>query len=269
MRQPVDELGRDTLQETRIRLDQPVELVTKQKSQWLERTATKDDLFFSINAASKYSPWAAGTVAQGYITGAGGHRMGLCGQATLVGGVMTGIAIPSSICLRVARDFPGIASRVSQVDGSILILGPPGSGKTTLLRDLIREKSNQNQGAISVVDEKEEIFPCVNGKICFPSGMHTDIMSGCPKTVGIETVLRNMGPKTIAVDEITAQEDCTALLHAGWCGVNLLATAHAASIDDLFSRPVYKPLVQNRLFDTVIVLRADKSWRLERMETWI
>ncbi len=266
MRQPVDDLGKDTLQELRIRLEQPTELVMGRSSRWLEPPGTRDDLNFCINAASKYSPWAAGTTAQGYLTGAGGHRMGICGQATVVTGAMTGIASPTSICLRVARDFPGIAGQAAQIDGSILILGPPGSGKTTLLRDLIREKSNRNQGAVSVVDEKQEIFPSEHGQICFPCGKHTDIISGCPKAVGIEAVLRNMGPKTIAVDEITAPEDCTALLHAGWCGVNLLATAHAASVDDLHARPVYKPLVENKLFDTVIVLQSDKSWRLERMK---
>ena len=265
MRASVDQMGRDCLQETRIRLEQPTELVMKQGSRWLESPGTREDLNFCINAASKYSPWAAGTTAQGYITGAGGHRMGLCGQATVSHGTMTGITMPSSICLRVARDFPGIAGQASRVDGSILILGPPGSGKTTLLRDLIRQRSNQNQGAVSVVDEKEEIFPRVNGKICFPCGMHTDIMSGCSKTVGIESVLRNMGPKTIAVDEITAQEDCNALIHAGWCGVKLLATAHAASVNDLHSRPVYKPLIEQKLFDAVIILQPDKSWRLERI----
>ena len=74
-----------------------------------------------------------------------------------------------------------------------------------------------------------------------------------------------MGPDTIAVDEITAKEDCDALIQAGWCGVQLLATAHAANREDLFHRPVYKPLLQSGLFDTLVVMRPDKSFDTERI----
>jgi stage III sporulation protein AA len=74
-----------------------------------------------------------------------------------------------------------------------------------------------------------------------------------------------MGPRWIAVDEITAQEDCQALLNAGWSGVSLLATAHAEDLSDLFDRPVYRPIVNSKLFDTVLILNEDKSWIAERM----
>ena len=67
------------------------------------------------------------------------------------------------------------------------------------------------------------------------------------------------------MDEITDKRDCDALLHAGWCGVNLMATAHAGSLQDFLTRPVYKPLVDCKLFSTVLVLHKDKSWKLERM----
>ena len=75
-----------------------------------------------------------------------------------------------------------------------------------------------------------------------------------------------MSPDTIAMDEITAKEECDALLHAGWCGVHLLATAHAGSKIDLFSRPVYRPIIESKLFETLIILQPDKSWHIERME---
>ena len=78
--------------------------------------------------------------------------------------------------------------------------------------------------------------------------------------------LRTMGPQCIAVDEITALEDCQALMSAGWCGVALLATAHAANFEDLRHRKVYQPLWNSGLFTKSIVLSRDKSWRVERME---
>ncbi len=267
-RQDVDKLGKETLQETRLRLNAPLELITSNGSIWLEQNVCMDDLSFCINAASRYSPWSAATVAKGYITAPGGHRLGLCGESTVINGKMTGIRGPTSLCLRVARDFSGIAEKASRIQGSILIIGCPGSGKTTLLRDLIRQKSNQGTGCIGVVDERGEIFPYTQDQMCFPVGKQTDVITGCSKADGIDAILRNMGPKVIAVDEITAQEDCDALLKAGWCGVDLIATAHAGSRDDLFERPVYKPILKSRLFETVIILQADKSWRAERINLW-
>lgn len=101
---------------------------------------------------------------------------------------------------------------------------------------------------------------------CFAPGMRTDVLSGCMKKSGIEIVLRTMTPQIIAVDEITAQEDCTALLHAAWCGVTLLATAHAASRLDLERRTIYRTLLEQKLFENLVILHSDKSWLLERME---
>ena len=91
------------------------------------------------------------------------------------------------------------------------------------------------------------------------------MISGCSKTQGIEMVLRTMGPATIAVDEITAESDCDALIRAGWCGVRLIATAHATDISDLHNRPVYRKLWKCGLFNCVLVLQKDKTWTLERM----
>ena len=84
--------------------------------------------------------------------------------------------------------------------------------------------------------------------------------------MGMEALLRTMGPETIAVDEITSATDCEGLLHAAWCGVSLIATAHAASKRDLISRPVYQPLVHAKIFDTLVILQKDKSWTIERMD---
>lgn len=266
MRCKVDKLGKDSLLELRLRLNSPPELVTIQGSIWLEQAITKDDLAFSINAASRYSPWAAASAARGFITAPGGHRLGLCGSATVVEGNMSGISVPRSLCMRVARDFPGIAQNAAAIQGSILVIGKPGSGKTTLLRDLIRQKSDHGTGSVAVVDEREELFPYSQNQVFFSTGKKTDILSGCGKPQGIEMVLRNMGPEIIAVDEITAPEDCNALIHAGWCGVRLLATAHASSKEDLLNRPVYKPIVASGLFQTLLILQPDKSWRIERMK---
>lgn len=249
---------RETLQELRLRLDRPPELVTARGNVWLKGTVTEQALRFVVNTASRYSPWAAETAAKGYITAPGGHRIGLCGEAVTDGGQVKGIRELSSLNIRVARDFPGIADKAPQ-RGNLLILGPPGSGKTTLLRDLIRHIA-RNQ-TVAVVDERGELFPAG-----FDRGLRTDVLTGCGKAAGIGMLLRTMGPAYIAVDEITEEEDCQALRSALWCGVGLIATAHASAREDLLRRPVYKPLWESGCFDTLLILRPDKTWYTERMD---
>ena len=169
------------------------------------------------------------------------------------------------MCLRVARDFPGFAQNLDNTAGSVLIIGKPGSGKTTLLRDYVRLRSNNRNETISVVDEREEIFPRSNNCFCFSTGSNTDVLSGCSKVKGIHMVLRSMNPDVIAIDEITAEEDCNALIRSAWCGVNLLATAHAGSKEDLFRRPIYRPIVECQIFKTIIVMQNDMSYHAERL----
>ena len=173
-------------------------------------------------------------------------------------GVMKGFRSIGYLCIRIARDFDGISQPLGSQHGSILILGAPGFGKTTLLRDLIRTVSKSRH--VCVVDERGELFPPG-----FSTGIYTDILSNCPKAIGIEMVLRTMGPDYIAVDEITAQEDCEALLNAASCGVHLLATVHASSLQDLKNRALYQRLLSGNVFSTYVIMSRDKSWRTERI----
>ena len=257
----VDALGRHTMQELRLRLDAPPELVSGNSIHRLRQKVSQGDLAYCVNAASRYSPWAASTIAHGFLTASGGHRIGLCGEAVRKGNEITGMREITSLCIRVARDFPGIGSSAAGLRGSILILGAPGWGKTTLLRDIARQISGKS--TVAVVDERGEIFP--SG---FSRGPRMDVLTGAPKAGGVEMVLRTMGPEWIVVDEITAEEDCRALLQAQGCGVRLLATAHAGSPEEFRARPVYKALLDNHLFEYLLILHSDKSYRTERIHTW-
>ena len=263
LRKSVDELGEQQVLETRLRLNQQPEIVTKNRSVYPDKPTTAEDLAFSVNIASRYSPWSSETICNGYVTAAGGHRIGICGQASTRKEQVNTIGRVTSLCIRAAHDLQGIAPRITAEHGSVLIIGCPGSGKTTLLRDLIRRISEYSQ--VSVVDEREEIFPLYEKGFCFPVGKKTDVLSGCGKTIGIDMVLQTMTPEYIALDEITAEADCRALLHAGWCGVKLIATAHAQDMDELLKRTIYRPLVACRLFETVLVMNPDKSFYMERM----
>ena len=250
--------AKDRVQEIRLRLGHVPELVCWPDSVWLKGLVSRDDLNFVVNTASRYSPWSAQTSARGYLPAPGGHRIGICGEVIVKNGHVSGIRSVSSLCIRVATDFPGIGYECRNLGGSVLIIGPPGSGKTTLLRDLIRQISVRE--TVGVVDERGELFPAQ-----FTYGTRLDVLRECPKEEGIEMILRTMGSTCIAVDEITAEEDCNALIRAGWCGIRLLATAHAGGVKDLLTRPLYRPILESGLFDHVLVLRRDKTWREERL----
>jgi stage III sporulation protein AA len=112
------------------------------------------------------------------------------------------------------------------------------------------------------VDERGELFP---DSTQFDPGPRTDVLFGCDKPTGIEMVLKTMGPGCIAVDEVTSERDCAALMQAGWCGVRLLATAHAASVADLKGKQIYRELIKTGLFEFVFVMQKDKSWNMERL----
>ncbi len=264
MRESVNGLSSECLQEIRLRMGVRPILICKDKHIRINRTVVKEDLEFCINTASRYSPWTTQTISKGFITVEGGHRIGICGTTALLSDKLISMREINSLCIRVARQFPGIGEEAAKLFGNILIIGRPGSGKSTLLRDIIRCKS-QRGDVICVVDERQELFPCAGGRPCFQCGDNTDILSGCPKVDGIDMAIRVMNPQILAVDEITAKEDCQALLNAGWCGISLLATAHAASKNDFLQRPIYRPVVESKLFDTLLILQTDKSWRTERI----
>lgn len=259
LRGQVDELGRKDLRELRLRRGRGPMLVFDGRTWELPGLVTQEDLRFALNAASQYSPWAAETMAKGYLTLRGGHRMGLCGETVVKGGCVTGFRTVTSLCIRVARDLKQEVEADSETWGSILILGAPGWGKTTLLRSLARKLSERHQ--VAVVDERQELFPAG-----FSRGRGLDVLSGCGKAFGLDLVLRTMSPQYIALDEITAQEDAQALTQAAGCGVKLLATAHASGREDLGRRPCYRRLLEEGIFDTLLILHPDKTYTRERME---
>ena len=261
LRKEVDSRKGESLRNIRLRINAPPELQLGREKKMLEGLVTRQDLDFIINAASRYSPWSAATAARGFLTAGGGHRIGLCGEAVIRNGEITGIGNIRSLCIRVAGEYPGIGVPLANIPGSVLILGAPGWGKTTLLRDLIRQICKAE--TVCVVDERGELFPAE-----LDPEVRVDVLTGCSKEAGISMLLRTMGPDTIAVDEITEPEDVRALLRAANCGVRLLATAHAASVSDFQSRTVYSPLLTQQVFTTLAVLRKDNTYTVERIGKW-
>ena len=212
---------------------------------------------------------------RGYLTVAGGHRLGLCGTAVVEEGKIQSLRDLSSINLRIVRQIKGVsletARRLCETQRvpNTLILAPPGAGKTTLLRDLIRCFSSGAAGRtfrVAVVDERGELAALYGGQACMDLGGCTDVMDGCPKALAIPILLRGMNPKIIAVDEITEREDISAIEQAVGCGVSLLATAHGCGMEDLERRVLYRELLERRIFERLVTIKVQNGVRHMEME---
>ena len=100
MRADLDKHGMIEVQELRLRVGLPPELVTGRDSVWLSQMVAEDDIKFVINTASRYSPWAAASIQYGFLTIAGGHRIGICGEGVYHNGKISGIKNPTSLYKR-------------------------------------------------------------------------------------------------------------------------------------------------------------------------
>lgn len=234
---------------------------------------TAEELKLLLEMASR---WSLHTVLDqmrcGFLTLEGGHRLGLCGTAVMEGGEMIALRDLSSVDLRIARQIYGAAGELAEKlyrDGNLentLILAPPGAGKTTLLRELIRNISNGADRTpalrVSVADERGELAACWHGQCQMELGIHTDVLTGCPKATAIGMLVRSMAPQVVAVDEITAREDIYAMEQAVGCGVSLLATAHGSGIEDLKRRPLYREMMGEGIFRMVVTIQVNQGARM-------
>jgi len=209
-------------------------------------------------------------IREGYVTAAGGCRVGLCGTVSTENGRIAAMRRLSSVCIRIPREKRGCADGIFPAltaggFSSTLLLSPPGGGKTTLLRELVRLLSDGG-ARVALADERSEVAGTFEGAPGFDVGARTDVLTGAPKGEGVYLLLRAMAPQILAFDEITAPGDVEAASEAANCGVRLLATAHAADIADLRQRPLYRKLLEQRLFSRAVVIENDGGLRKYSVE---
>ena len=66
--------------------------------------------------------------------------------------------------------------------------------------------------------------------------------------------IRSMAPEVIICDEIGTYKDIEALIMAYNSGVNIITTLHGKCIDDIYSRPVFKEVLENKVIKKIIIL---------------
>lgn len=264
-------------EEFRLRAGRPMTVLLPTGEVPLDASVEPEELETLCDLATEFSRYAAAeTLREGFLPVRGGFRVGLCGTAVMKDGANTNLKSFSSAVVRIAREQKGIADGlVDQLfrDGrfaSTLILSPPGGGKTTLLRDLVRQLSEGTAAngprRISLIDERGEVAVMYRGEPQMDVGPHTDVLDACPKALGIPIVLRAMNPQIIAVDEITVREDLRAVSMAAGCGVGLLATIHAADLSELEQKPLYRQLLEDRVFRLAVRIVRTETGRAYEVE---
>lgn len=209
-------------------------------------------------------------MAKGFISCRGGIRIGVCGCGIVRGGRITGIRDISSLSVRIPHEVKGCGQGVLQTalngkTDNILILSPPGGGKTTLLRESIRLLS-MSGNRVAVADERGELAAVYRGKTQFELGNCCDVMTGIPKSEAAMMLLRAMNPQTIVIDEISSPEDIPAAQTAAGCGVRIIASAHAGSVQELTKRPIYRQLLSEGIFGLAIIIENAGGHRHYRRE---
>ena len=264
-------------EEFRLRAGRPMTVLLPGGEVPLDAFVEPEELETLCDLATEFSRYAAAeTLREGYLSVRGGFRVGLCGTAVMKDGANTNLKNFSSAVVRIAREKRGIADELAPKlfpDGefaSTLILSPPGGGKTTLLRDLVRRLSEGVEGCgprrVSLIDERGEVAVMYRGEPQMDVGPHTDVLDACPKALGIPIVLRAMNPQIIAVDEITGREDLKAAARAAGCGVRLLATIPAADVEELTQKPLYRQLLEDRVFRLAVRIVRTEAGRAYEVE---
>lgn len=210
------------------------------------------DVFAEICRYSVYS--FQNEIAQGFVTLDGGNRVGICGTAVYKNGKIDFIKDISGLNIRIAHQKKGCADELfgrffRQEAKSLILGGKPLSGKTTVLRELAGLLSERYR--VTIIDSRNELSGSVRGTPTFDIGKNTDVLCGTEKSDGIMMALRTMSPEVIICDEIANDEE--AVERCAYCGVKLIASAHAGSIAELEER--FSGTRIMRYFDCAAVLK--------------
>lgn len=258
-------------EEIRLRAGRkPSVLILGREYEFSEEKLGEEQLRMVLEKASGASLHAvSSSLSEGYLNYRG-IRIGVCGAATVKDGKVMMFRRISSLAIRVPRECrcsydSEIRTLLSRPFENTLILGPPGAGKTTLLRELIRRTSNLGY-RVAVVDERNELAAMDEEGAAFDLGRCTDVLSGIPKALGTEMLLRGMNPQIIAMDEVTAERDQAALRKAAGCGVRIMASCHGS--EQINNSAGMKNLFDGMLFSWIFHVKLQdklRSCRLERL----
>jgi stage III sporulation protein SpoIIIAA len=148
---------------------------------------------------------------------------------------------------RVGRAIFGAVRVVDDLVASgqnILLVGRPGVGKTTMLREMARVLADDAHQRVVIVDTSNEIAG--EGDVPHPAiGRARRMHVATPvhqHAVMIEAVENHM-PQVIIIDEMGTEEEARAARTIAERGVQLIATAHGNTLENLVINPTLSDLV--------------------------
>ena len=148
---------------------------------------------------------------------------------------------------RVGRAVAGTAQVITDLIMSgrgILLVGRPGVGKTTMLREAARVLADDAAKRVVIVDTSNEIAG--DGDVPHPAiGQARRLQVPTPAkqhAVMIEAVENHM-PEAIIIDEMGTEAEAQAARTIAERGVQLIATAHGNTLENLLANPTLSDLV--------------------------
>lgn len=260
------------IQEIRIKVGKPTILILSNEERILDCITTNDEVKGILVKISNYSLYAyEEEIKQGYITIKGGHRVGIAGECVISNGEIKTIKNISSLNIRISKDVVGSSKKIMPIITrgdriyNTLIISPPKCGKTTILRDIAKNISNGMYTVglkgkkVVIIDERSEVAACYNGIPQMDVGIRTDVLDNCLKKTGMIMAIRSLSPDVLICDEIGTLGEVEALNMAFNSGVNIVVTVHGFDIEDIYSRKVFKELIDESIIERVVVLSSRKG----------
>ncbi len=127
---------------------------------------------------------------------------------------------------------------------SLLLLGRPGIGKTTMLREVARILSEECRRRVVIVDTSNEIAG--DGDIPHPGigrARRMQVVTPAQQHAVMIEAVENHMPEVIIIDEIGTELEAAAARTIAERGVQLVATAHGNTLDNLLVNPTLNDLL--------------------------
>lgn len=273
-------VGMENVYEIRIRAGFPLSVNVLGRFHFLTANGAEDTPAHALAAdktlvesivykAADYSLYAVNSqLRQGFLSLAGGARLGVAGEVVTEGGEVVTIKNVTSVNIRVPHAVYGCSDAAFRLmkkkDGtgifSTLLLSPPGAGKTTFLRDIaVQIYQSFPHCNTLVLDERGEITAPANGSLTQYAGANVDVLFGATKQYAFTAGIRALRPDVIVADELGGSEDVAAVASALTMGVAVVASVHAGDVDDLTAKPGFESLLSQKLFDRFVVLSSRRG----------
>ncbi len=204
-------------------------------------------------------------IAEGYLPFEGGIRIGVCGRARYEGSILRGVCDVFSLVVRFPHApeaaLAPVMEAFSRARRGLLIYSPPGVGKTTALRALALALGKQSPPMrVVVIDERLEFVleDYLDSTV--------DILRGYQRETALRIAYRSMNPEVILMDEIGGREEAEGLAMLLRTGTLAVATAHAGSREDLYTRGALRPFFENGIFDVLLAIQRENNRVVYRLE---